>query len=92
MIGRWPPFCSKGEELEAVAKKLATMFSPTGMILYDIAIPAVVMAIGCVLLAVFGVISENVALLCFGVSAMIHVFLLWIAGFDRRKKDEKQHG
>lgn len=79
--------------MKTVAERLITVFHPTGMAFYDIAIPAVIMAAGSVLLAVFGVISENVALWCFGVGALIHVLLSWLAGFlIQGKKDEKQHG
>lgn len=74
-------------------EKLAALFHPTGMVFYDIVVPAAIMAAGCVLLAGFGVISQNVAFWCFGVGALIHVSLSWLAGFLMQgKEDGKHHG
>ena len=60
---------------------LIAVFTPTGKRLYDVAIPAGVMALASMLLAVSGVISENAGLWCFAVGALIHVFLLWLVRF-----------
>lgn len=77
--------------MRAIAERLVAVFQPTGMALYDIAIPAAVVAAGCILLAVLGVISENAAFWCFGVGALIHVSLSWLAGFLVQGKEDGKH-
>jgi hypothetical protein len=71
-------------------EKVLDLYHPTGKVFYDIVIPTIVILIGCGMLAVFGVLSENAMLWCFGVSAAIHVFLSWLAGLNAatRKKNE----
>jgi len=79
--------------VKEMTEKLVAVFHPSGMVFYDIVIPAVVMAAGSILLAISGVISENAAFLCFWVGALIHVSLSWFAGFLMQgKEDGKHHG
>lgn len=73
--------------------RLISTFTPSRMVLYDIVIPAAIMTFGSVLLAISGVISENAILWCFGVGALIHILLLWFAGFLMQgKEDGKDKG
>lgn len=74
--------------MNEMAEKLVAVFNLSGMVFYDIVIPAIVMAAGSILLAISGVISENAAFWCFWVGALIHVSLSWLAGwlFDARER------
>lgn len=77
--------------MRAIVDRLIVVFKPSGMILYDIAIPAAIMATGCILLAGLGFISENAVFFCFLVGALIHASLSWLAGFlAQGMKDEHQ--
>lgn len=78
--------------MKAVTEQLAAVFQPSGLALYDIVIPAAIMAVGSVLLAVSGVISENAAVWCFGVGALIHVSLSRLAGFLMQGKKDGNQG
>lgn len=70
------------------------IFTPTGEILYDVVVPALIMGAGAVIMAISGMLSENAAWWCFVIGILIHVLLLRFAGFLRQgeKKDGRHHG
>ena len=81
-------------QLNTVTNRLVSLFNPTGKLLYDVVVPAVIMAVGGVLLAISGILSENAAMWCSGVGVVIHFLLSCFAGFliREKKEDGKRHG
>lgn len=87
--------------MNSVTNGLVEVFNPTGMLLYDVVIPAVIMGVGSVLLAISGMLGVNAALWCFGIGVLIHVLLSWLAGLliegkeengEHHEKSEKERG
>lgn len=75
-------------QLSIVITKLVAIFNPTGDLLYDVVVPAIVMGAGSALLLISGVLDENAVLWCFGVGVLIHFLLLWFASLLIRGVEE----
>lgn len=73
--------------MKATVRAALSVFQPTGMAFYDVFIPAVIMAAGSILLAVSGLVGHGVAMLCFGVGALIHIVLAWVGQMMQRTED-----
>ncbi len=64
-------------------KTLIDIYHPTGDVLYDVIIPAIIFGLMLTLVAVFGFIGQNTACQCFVLAGGIHMVLstlAWLSG------------